>query len=160
MVVQHNHVPNCCKTCQGVRQCSTWAAVRGCLQAQLAERENQLSQAQKAAAAAATEVQLARDGLAAAQREKKEELAALRQQHEVAVEQVSDAAVPCRSLGFACLVLCHQQPSRLNNCMCTVCVDRRLVHTLSIPVAWCLRCVWWCCGCAAAVHAGQGQGGQ
>jgi hypothetical protein len=63
------------------------------VQAQLADRENQLSQAQKAAAAAATEVQLARDALAAAQSEKKEELAALRQQHEAAVEQVSGAAV-------------------------------------------------------------------
>jgi hypothetical protein len=65
------------------------------MQAQLAESESKLSQAKKAAAAATTEVQLAREGLAAAQRDRKEELAALRQQHDAAVEQVRAAAGCC-----------------------------------------------------------------
>jgi hypothetical protein len=65
------------------------------VQAQLGESESKLSQAHKAAAAATTEVQLAREGLAAAQRDRKEELAALRQQHEAAVEQVRAAAGCC-----------------------------------------------------------------
>jgi hypothetical protein len=76
------------------------------LQAQLAESEGKLSQAQKAAAAATTEVQLAREGLAAAQRDRKEELAALRQQHEAAVEQVCAAAGCCiNTLAEQCFLM-------------------------------------------------------
>lgn len=58
-------------------------------QAQIADSESQVSAAHKAAAAAQTEAQVARDVLAAAHRDRKEEMAALRQQHEAAAEQVS-----------------------------------------------------------------------
>lgn len=65
----------------------------------MAESEGKLSQAHKDATAAATEAQLAREALAAAQRERREEAAAVRQQHEATLEQVSTQTLGSRPAG-------------------------------------------------------------
>lgn len=58
------------------------------VQAQLAENEAQLADAQKAAASAHAEAQAARAALAAAQHEQRGDVAALRQQLEADMEKV------------------------------------------------------------------------
>eukprot|EP00878_Enallax_costatus_P037403 GHUV01042243.1.p1 GENE.GHUV01042243.1~~GHUV01042243.1.p1 ORF type:complete len:179 (+),score=76.34 GHUV01042243.1:53-589(+) len=84
------------------------------LQAQLAESESQVSAAHKAAAAAQAEAQIARDALAAAHKERKEELAALRQQHEAAVEQARTRAVSEVSELRAALDAVHKEKAALS----------------------------------------------
>lgn len=69
------------------------------LQAQLAESEAQLADAQRAAAAAHAEAQAARAALAAAQQEQRGDVAALRQQLEAEVEKVRAV---CCCLLFGC----------------------------------------------------------
>jgi phage tail tape-measure protein len=97
------------------------------VQAQLAESESKLSQAKKLAAASTTEVQLARDSLAAAQRDRKEELAALRQQHEAAIEQVCAAAgCSIKTVPQLCFMMwCCVNP--ITQCTCWLTLRQRCV---------------------------------